>query len=156
MKTSNGVPPRRVQVPGSIASLNDGLHASLIKTLDGFAAATGTTVRTAAVTTAATPVALSRLRTDPPFLGPQTLSDLPPLVNAASRAWRVATKKSHAPRYPRGSNILRPAKPAASRAPPTRPAKRPKPRPGSVRPERGAARRPANAGTPPANPSPSR
>jgi hypothetical protein len=41
MKTSNGVPPRRVQVPGPIASLNDGPQASLIKTLDGFANATG-------------------------------------------------------------------------------------------------------------------
>src|SRR5215212_9667746 len=81
MKTSNGVPPRRVQVPVPIASLNDGPQASLIKTVDGFADATGTSVKTAAATTAATPDAVSRLRTDPPFSGPQTFSDAPPWVN---------------------------------------------------------------------------
>jgi hypothetical protein len=36
--------------------LNDGLHASLAKTLDGLAAATGTSVKAAAAMTAPTPV----------------------------------------------------------------------------------------------------
>src|SRR5215212_9706866 len=118
MKTSNGVPPRRVQVPGPIASLNDGPQASLIKTLDGFADATGTSVKTAAATTAATPDAVSRLRTDPPFSGPQTFSDAPPWVNGEPRIWRAATKwvaRCCADRDGMRAVLLAAAAPAASR-----------------------------------------
>ena len=92
-KTSTGVPPFR-RADGSMNnSLNDGLHASLAKTLDGFAAATGTNVRTAAAATATTPVALKMLRTDSPFLPLRLFPIRRPASTADAWSRRIAANR---------------------------------------------------------------
>lgn len=74
MKTSNGVPPSRLQIVGSFsATLNDGLQASLMKILDGFAAAASGKVRMAAAATAAMLLCLNRPDKRTPSLGADVL-----------------------------------------------------------------------------------